>query len=115
MVLDIDLSSKNYVKGRNFEYRVMKFLRMKGYYCMRAYGSKGLYDIIAIPPKPYGADKWFNYPLLIQAKTNGYVPPKEREKLLEQKWQGQVLVAWNDNGKIAMRTIEGEKIILDAL
>ena len=60
MVLDIDLSSKNYVKGRNFEYRVMKFLRMKGYYCMRAYGSKGLYDIIAIPPKPIVFDKLFS-------------------------------------------------------
>lgn len=82
---------------------------------MRAYGSKGLYDIIAIPPLPYGADKWFNYPLLIQAKTNGYVPPMERKKLMDKKWQGQVIVAWNNNGKIAMRTIDGDRVILDAL
>ena len=45
------MSSKNYKKGRAFEYRIMKFLRNKGYYCLRAYASKGLYDIIAIPPK----------------------------------------------------------------
>ena len=108
------MSSKNYKKGRAFEYRIMKFLRNKGYYCLRAYASKGLYDIIAIPPK-VDEEGWFSYPLLIQAKTNGYVPPKEREKLADEKWQGVVLIVWNDNGKIAMRTIEGEKIILDAL
>ena len=92
----------------------MKFLRTKGYYCLRAYASKGLYDVIAIPPK---VDKigWFNFPLLIQAKTNGYVPPKEREELSKEKWQGRVLIAWNDGGKIAMRTISGQRIILESL
>ena len=105
----------NYKKGRAFEYRIMKFLRNKGYYCLRAYASKGLYDIIAIPPQPYSDRKWFNYPLLIQAKTNGYVKPEEREKLADEKWQGLVLIAWNDNGKIAMRTNKGERIILNSL
>ena len=105
----------NYKKGRALEYRSMKFLRNKGYYWLRAYASKGLYDIIAITPQPYSDRKWFNYPLLIQATTNGDVKPEEREKLADEKWQGQVLIAWNDNGKIAMRTNKGERIRLDAL
>ncbi len=108
------MANRNYQKGRAFEYRIMKFLRNKGYYCLRAYASKGLYDIIAIPPK-VDVEGWFNYPLLIQAKTNGYVPPKEREELANEKWQGTVLIVWNDNGKIAMRTVKGERIILNSL
>lgn len=78
---------------------------------MRAYGSKGLYDIIAIPPK---AGHMFNYPLLIQAKTNGYVPPKEREKLQNEKWQGSVIVAYRDNGRLAFKTTRGVKLILES-
>ena len=105
----------NYKKGRAFEYRIMKFLRNKGYYCLRAYASKGLYDVIAIPPKPLDKDKWFNYPLLIQAKLNGYVPPKEREKLSDEKWQGNVIIAYRDDKhKMAFKTVRGERLINDA-
>ena len=32
-------SNKNYVRGRNFEYRVMKYLRDRGWHCMRRFGS----------------------------------------------------------------------------
>jgi len=103
------------MRGRAFEYQVMAWFRKRGYYCMRAYGSKGLYDIIAIPPKPLGKDKWFNYPLLIQAKLNGYVPPKEREKLSDEKWQGNVIIAYRDKKhKMSFRTMKGERLINDA-
>lgn len=109
------MSSKNYIRGRAFEYQVMTWFRKRGYYCMRAYGSKGLYDIIAIPPKPLDKDKWFNYPLLIQAKLNGYVPPKEREKLSDEKWQGNVIIAYRDDKhKMAFKTVRGERLINDA-
>ena len=81
------MANRNYVKGRNFEYAVMRYLRKRGFYCMRAYGSKGLYDVIAIPNRDtlgqesldgYGFD--YKVPLLVQAKFNGYVPKQEREK-----------------------------------
>lgn len=76
---------------------------------MRAYGSKGLYDVIAIPPK-VNNEGWFNFPLLIQAKLNGYVPPAERKKLEDEKWQGQVLISYKENGRIAFRTNDKQKI-----
>ena len=59
----------------------MSFLRKNGYYCIRSYGSKGMFDVIAVPPK---INTLIDYPvgtLLIQCKTNGYVPPAERERL----------------------------------
>jgi Holliday junction resolvase len=81
----------------------MRYLRKKGYYCIRAYGSKGLYDVIAVQPKVLheGGKKYINLmrvrPLLIQAKYNGYVPKEETKKLTENdKWEGQTLIAYSD-------------------
>lgn len=78
---------------------------------MRAYASKGKRktDILAIPPRN---DKgMFNYPLIIQCKSNNYVPPKEREILREnsKRYQGWVLVCYRDRG-LRFRTLEGEII-----
>lgn len=39
--------NRNYIKGRNFEYRTMRKLRKLGYYCVRKFGSKGQEDIFA--------------------------------------------------------------------
>ena len=88
------MGGQNYRKGRNFEYKVMKHLRKLGYYCIRAYASKGLFDIIAVAPQSIiGRDV-----LLIQAKLNGQVPKQERERLLANRfsWNGMVLIAKNN-------------------
>lgn len=39
-----------YESGRNFEYRVRKWLREHGYYAFRAAGSRGFADLIALLP-----------------------------------------------------------------
>ena len=106
------MSSKNYAKGRAFEYRVQNHLRKKGYYVIRSYGSKGLYDLIAIPPSN---DKNIqNYPLMIQCKTNGYIKPVERESLKSNryKWQGWQIIAVNENHKITFKSLAGEILIV---
>lgn len=126
------MSNKNYVKGRNFEYAVMRYLRKRGYYCMRAYGSKGLYDVIAIPNRDYGGwkqtglDKYEvgellqdQVPLLVQAKSNGYVPKQEREKLRENdKWAGLTLIAYSKKKKgakigfVTFKTLDGIEVFI---
>lgn len=103
------MASKNYQIGRNFEYRVIAYLRKLGYYCLRAYGSKGLYDILAIPPikKP----EIRNYPLMIQAKSNGYIHPKELQELKDNdKWQGFPLIAFKKDHKLKFRSLNGEEV-----
>ncbi len=104
----------NYVKGRNFEYRVMKYLKDRGFFCMRAYGSKGMYDILAI--QPFVDFGWYNYSLLIQAKLNGYVPPKEMQTLKENEWnwQGITIIAWRDkkSRKLRFRNLEGIELVV---
>jgi len=101
---------RNYVKGRNFEYRTMYFLRKIGYYVIRSYGSKGLYDLIAVPPRSRGLG---SCTLLIQCKYKGYVPPSERERLkVHDKWMGLVLIAYTDKRKLKFRTLDGDHIEL---
>jgi len=121
------MANKNYVKGRNFEYAVMRYLRKRGYYCMRAYGSKGLYDVIAIPSRytsgqesldDYGFD--YQIPLLVQAKFNGYVPKQEREKLTKHdKWAGITLIAFSKRKKkeakvgfVTFKTLDGKEVFI---
>ena len=42
------MPNPNYIKGRNFEYAVMRHLRTVGYDAMRTAGSHGQFDIVAI-------------------------------------------------------------------
>ena len=44
------MPNKNYIKGRQAEYRLMKTLRDSGAIVMRSSGSHGLFDVIAIFP-----------------------------------------------------------------
>lgn len=109
------MASRNYIKGRSFEYRVMSYLRGKGYYCIRAYASKGVFDIIAIPrrtgihPRIEGLENlWYHLPLLIQCKTNGKIGKQERDRLKDaEKWNGLIIKAWINNHQIQFETMDG--------
>ena len=121
------MPNKNYVKGRNFEYAVMRYLRKRGYYCMRAYGSKGLYDVIAVPNRSTSGQESLDnggviidlVTLLVQAKYNGYVPKQEREKLAEHdKWAGLTLIAYSKKKKgakvgfVTFKTLDGQEVFI---
>ena len=99
----------NYQKGRRLEYDVMDLLREKGYYTIRSYASKGIFDVIAV--RPQYEPNMDHYPLMIQCKTNGYIPPKEREelKLASERYQGWVVIAYRQNG-IKFKALNGEVI-----
>lgn len=73
----------------------MSHFRKLGYYTIRSYGSKGIFDFIAVPPN-ISTTLDFNGTLLVQAKTNGYVRPVEMTalKAAASKYKGIVLLAW---------------------
>ena len=52
----------------------MKDLAARGFFTIRAAGSKGVADIVAL--------RHDLFPLLISAKKNGIIPPNERERLV---------------------------------
>jgi len=71
---------KRYVKGRAFEYRVRDRLVEDGWFVVRAAGSKGVADLVAIKPSEY-------FPhnpevALIQASVRKK-PSREVKKLLD--------------------------------
>jgi Holliday junction resolvase len=53
--------NKNYVRGRAFEYNIATLMRRKGYFVVRAAGSHGVSDLVAM--------KKGEKPLLIQCKS----------------------------------------------
>ena len=65
----------NYIRGRNFEYRVKKLLEKKGYIVFRTAGSHGLFDLIGI--KNYGSFFLFGF---WQLKKN--ITDKQAKKYL---------------------------------
>ena len=78
----------------------MDFLRKRGYYCIRSYGSKGSFDVIAVPPSRGST-------LLIQAKYNGYLPKYELQQLkeIQKKLWGLVTIAYSDNHKLRFKNL----------
>ena len=107
--------NRNYLIGYRFEMRVVKYFLKYGFYVIRSPKSKGLYDLVAIPPL-INAD-YYNFPYLVQCKKNGYVKPEEMKRLLEhrKKWQSNNLIAWSDKRKLRMRDLDGVELSLGAI
>lgn len=128
------MPNANYVKGRNFEYRVISYFRAKNYYCIRAWGSKGVYDIIVIPKKdnptiPFdllqllvplsikqnllSLAKHFKNSILIQAKFNGYTHPKEMKILkASTSKHARSLIAYSKKGKILFKDLSNGDVFI---
>lgn len=100
------MPNKNYIKGRSFEYRIVAYLRNRGYYVQRSYGSKGVFDILAIPPKKHGN----NRSLAIQAKNQKgklYITPAERLQLAKasREYNAHVCICFNENGRLKWKLV----------
>jgi Holliday junction resolvase len=92
-----------YTNGAAFERRVMTALENDGYQCLRAAGSKGAADLIALKP---------GQTLLVQVKlTNPQLAPTERITLthLAKLCGALPIVAWRTKlrGPIGFRELTG--------
>ena len=101
------MSNRNYVKGRNFEYRIIKWLRNKGYYVIRSYGSKGTFDLVAVPPTNSRLSK----ALLVQAKFSGknklQVTADEKARLANEarRYKAFCCLVFNEKRKLKWRLV----------
>jgi Holliday junction resolvase len=70
------VTNRNYINGRNFEWKVRDHLAANGYDVVRAAGSKGgtKADLIAFKPGQL---------LIVQCKRNGTLPLSEWDRLVE--------------------------------
>lgn len=62
-------------KGRHHEHQARDTLRTQGYYVIRAAGSKGLFDLVALPCSLN------RHIRLIQVKSNAWPGRRERKEL----------------------------------
>ena len=114
----ISMTNKNYQIGRRFEYRVQNYFRKFGYYVVRSYASKGLLDLIAIPPNTLGwtgSVRRQKKTVGVQCKKTkdgkGYVSREEMKSLIENedKWEMTILIAWSDKKRrLKFRTVKGK-------
>jgi len=94
----------SYVRGRRFEYYVMKKLEDLGYYVVRSAGSHGTFDLIAIKN---GAA------LGIQCKL-GNVSRAEKDKIVEvgRRYGITPCLATKRNGKVVViDLLSGESVL----
>ena len=114
----ISMTNKNYQIGRRFEYRVQNYFRKFGYYVVRSYASKGLLDLIAIPPNTLGwtgSVRRQKKTVGVQCKKTkdgkGYVSREEMKSLIENedKWEMTILIALSDKKRrLKFRTVKGK-------
>lgn len=102
------MPNKNYISGRNFEYRVKKYLEKEGWFVVRTAGSHSPVDLVAFSLAP----------LFIQCKNYDYPTRNELEtmfkfiKSLSPHLSANFAFALNVNGKIVIRYINQERMCL---
>lgn len=72
------MPNKAYGRGRALEYAMKDKLEKQGYFVVRAAGSHGVADLVAIKYYKLGAEILF-----ISCKIPMYAPPAERKALLD--------------------------------
>ena len=101
------MANKNYVSGRNFEYRIAKWLKDRGYYVVRSYASKGIFDLVATPPR----SSKLSGALLIQAKysRSGKVKISSEEKTrlaaASRRYKAKSVIAYNEGRKLKWKLV----------
>ena len=95
----------HYARGAAFERKVRRLLEEDGWFVVRSAGSRGAVDLIALRERGNVLRVQ-----LISCKLDGYVPPTERERLLELKRQLphiEFLIAKRENGSVVFERVEG--------
>lgn len=87
----------NYSRGVSLERAVAERLRREGWLAVRAAGSHGVADVVAL--------LLGQAPRLIQCKIDGYLVPAERRSLLEAAAAAgaEPVVAWRGPGRSGLQ------------
>jgi hypothetical protein len=94
------MPNKNYISGRNFEYRVRDYLQKEGHLVFRSAGSHSIADLIVIP-KNHSFSLNKIKPVLIQCKHgNSRFPTLDEFENLFRKYDIRFIVAGIERRKI---------------
>ena len=99
----------SYNAGRNFEYKVMGYLREQGWIVKRAYASKGMFDLLAYKDEI----RWgIQCKSLSSNKNRKYLTPKENKELCEYAISPTVdyeFIQWRKSHRCPVLTILKEQ------
>jgi Holliday junction resolvase len=95
-------------RGDYFEYQTRDALRAVGWFVIRAAGSKGIADLVAL--------RAGNTPLLVSCKLSGRIGPAERQSLLDAAYEAgakPVVALRPGRGRVQLCRVlpEGKRIV----
>ena len=99
--------NKNYVAGRSFEYRIIKFLINRGYYVVRSYASKGVFDLVATPPRSSKLSRAICVQAKYSRKGKIKINPEEKIRLAaaSRRYKAYCCLAFNENKKLKWKLV----------
>ena len=107
----ISLPNKSYVKGYNFERRVMKHLEKSGFFVQRS-GKSKFPDLIAVRKSDFAG---VNMPdvLIVEVKVNKYISREEKSEADEifEKTKIPLTVFWRDGRKLMRYEYKRDNIV----
>ena len=97
-----------YEKGKNLENYIARRLREKEFFVARSAGSKGVFDLIAIPPLTLKTGKRLDRKTKIygiQVKANGNFSRKDIKTLIETGKRYRIIpvIAYKEGRKIVLK------------
>jgi len=107
--LAIKKKRKSYNAGRDFEYKVMAYLREQGWIVKRAYASKGMFDLLAYKD---GLMWGIQAKSLSSNKNRKYLTPKENKELCEyaiSPTEEYEFIQWRQSHRCPVLTILKEQ------
>jgi len=102
-----------YHKGRNFEYRVKKYLEKKGYFVVRSAGSHGIFDLIAIEKVGDNVGMYENFVYGIQCRVDSNVKKEEVEEMnrIYEKFGIIPILAYRDGKKLVFKHLYFDALV----
>jgi len=99
-------------KGKQFENYVKRKLVGKGYLVTRSAGSKGVFDLVAIPPLTEQLTEQLGI-LGIQCKASGKITKHEKEKVIDaaKKYGLIPVLATKFNRRVILINLETEQLL----
>ncbi len=103
--------NKNYIAGRNFEYKVKKYYEKKGFTVLRMSGSHGFADLIAVKNIKIFLTNGYSIKRIEFIQCKNRKPTKKEIKELDKfKWLEDEPITKNALFKVKVTMIYPEKL-----
>ena len=105
------MANKNYIAGRNFEYKVKKYYEKQGFIVLRTSGSHGFADLIAVKnTQIFLSNGYFKKTIEFVQCKNRKPTKKEIKELNKFKWLEDKSISKNSSIEIKVVMVYPENL-----